>query len=270
MTTLTAQRPRVTRRGLEVGLAFVRYLERTRKRVEDHFARQLTDVFDDMGRAAARAYNARKVADPLVDAIVSDMDISGIRRRLHPMYGGTYQSAATLVMNGVADILSMPISIGLRDQIAERVLAEGGRRVGLVDLAGQTRDAVFAALEEARAEGLGIPQTARRIRDYVSAGRYTVMEQAREGAGSAYRATLIARTETRYATNVSVSQTGRAMGFEHYLAFDDRLGFGDAECVARDGQVFTADEMDGEISAEHPQGTLSFSPIPRTEVSEPD
>ena len=65
-----------------------------------------------------------------------------------------------------------------------------------------------------------------------------------------------------HARNISTLETGRAAGFEHYMAFDNRTGFDDEECAARDGQEFTYDEVRGED--DHPRGTLSWSPIPRT------
>jgi len=149
------------------------------------------------------------------------------------------------------------LAIGVRDTVAELIVREGGRKAGLVDLRAETRQALLSALADAREAGFGIPQTARLIREYVPAGRFTT-------AGAAYRAKLIARTETRWATNVSVAQIGAAAGFERWRAFDNRTGFGDEECVARDGQEFTEDEMMAEMDAEHPNGTLSFAPVPRT------
>ncbi len=249
---------------IPVGLAFVQQQLRGLRPIEAKLDRQLLTLFNVMGDRAARAYRNRvpketKADGDLVNVILSDMDLGELEIRRDAMYGGTYEATGTLAAGGIEQLLGAGIDLGGRDLAAERILAEGGRRVGLLDLRADARQSLFTSLEEARAQGLGIPQTGRLIRDRVPAGRFV-------NAGAKYRAQMIARTETRYASNISVAEMGKAAGFEEFVAFDDRLGFGDDDCVARDGLVVKGDEVGVEAAVEHPNGTLSFSPAPRTKV----
>lgn len=245
------------------GLAFVRYIDQAARPIASAFETRLTGAFEQLGVLAEDAYrDARKgrKQDP-TDAEVIEVILGALRMEeyidltLGPVYGGVYEATARIVIDGVEQALGVTLAIGVQDTVAARVIAEGGRRLGLLDLTEQTRDALFRALEQARLEGLGVPETARRIRDLVPAGPFPA-------AGVRYRAETIARTEMMWARNISVAETGRAAGFERYVAFDNRTGFDDETCPIRDGQEFTYDEMLGED--EHPRGTLSFSPIPRT------
>jgi len=250
---------------MQTGLAFVRAVDEGTAPLVKQFQSSLEEAFDDLGVRAATVYEAapksskQDPADaPMVSDILGTLDLNHEADvRFRPMYGASYEATARVVIANVEAMLGATLEIGVRDFIAERVLREGGLRVGLLDLTAQTREALFRTLEEARSLGLGVAETARRIRESVGAGRYV-------NAGAQYRAETIARTEMAYARNFSTLETGRAAGFTDYLGFDNRTGFEDAECVARNGQTFTADEMLGETGNEHPRGTLSFSPVPRT------
>lgn len=259
-------------------LGFLRLIDRARPGIERIFARDLEPALAELGRMAEQAYSAstvkalalvgkgngrdRKVAlpqdDQIADAVLQALGFEDYRDgTLRPVYTRHFSAAADMVIGAYADAFGSTLAIGVRDVAAETLIREGGRRLGLIDLQAETRAALLSALADAREAGLGIPATGRLIREYVPAGRFT-------SAGARYRANMIARTETRWATNMSVAEVGELAGFEQYQAYDDRTGFGDGECVARDGQVFSYDEMLSEMGAEHPQGTLSFSPVPRT------
>ena len=152
----------------------------------------------------------------------------------------------------------MGVGIDLPDVVARRVVALGGKRMGLVDVAEDTKSAIFRALAEGRAAGEGPPALARRIRDNVPAGRFGK-------AGPQYRANMIARTETKFAQNASSIEAYRSTDdFDGVIAFDNQTGFGDDDCTARNGQVFSFDAASAEAEAEHPNGTLSFAPNVRS------
>ena len=247
----------------QAGLAYVRYVERAQRPLTDAFTTRLIGAFEALGARAADVYEAAPKADPadedLVELILGSLAVEDFAAiTTTPMYGAYYESTARLSYAGMERTLGIGLSIGTQDTVAERVLREGGRRAGLLELNGQTREALFEALEQARAEGLGVPATGRRIRQLVPSGPYPA-------AGVRYRAELIARTENLFARNLSTAETGRAAGFERYVAFDNRVGFNDAECAARDGQEFTYDEMT--VEDDHPNGTLSFSPIPASQAA---
>ncbi len=91
-----------------------------------------------------------------------------------------------------------------------------------------------------------------------------VGQEARAGRGVAYRSELIARTETTFARNVSAIAAGEEAHFDRYLVFDARIGPTDEECEALDGEIVDQDEAERLILEEHPNGTRSVSPVPRT------
>jgi len=259
-------------------LGFLRLIDRARPGLERAFARALAPAFAELGHMAEEAFSSsvvkalaiagkgngrdRKVALPedeqIADTIVQALGFEDYRTgTLRPVYAAHYSQAAQAAIGAYADAFGATLAVGVRDVAAETLIREGGRRLGLIDLREETRTALLSALADAREAGLGIPQTARLIREYVPAGRFT-------SAGAQYRANMIARTETRWATNVSVAEVGQLAGFEEYQAYDSRTGSFDEECDARDGQIYTYDEMLAEMDNTHPNDTLSFSPVPRT------
>ncbi|KKK67756.1 hypothetical protein LCGC14_2950860, partial [marine sediment metagenome] len=144
------------------------------------------------------------------------------------------------------------IEFELTDQAQQRVLQEAGLRAGLLDLDAQTRDALFDALAEGRAEGLAGDNLARRIRESIEAGPWRDVET---------RARVIARTEGAHAANTSTLEAARAMpDTEHVQIFDDRLGDGDTQCATANGKIITITEAEA-IGLCHPNGTRSFVPI---------
>jgi SPP1 gp7 family putative phage head morphogenesis protein len=81
-------------------------------------------------------------------------------------------------------------------------------------------------------------------------------------ARKGYRAQMIARTETKYAQNISSLAAYRnADVVTGLMAFDAQAGNTDAECEARNGQVFSFTEADRVTEEEHPNGTLSWAPV---------
>jgi hypothetical protein len=76
------------------------------------------------------------------------------------------------------------------------------------------------------------------------------------------RALVIARTETKYAQNISTIERAKAAGVDKFTVFDGRLGPGrsDVYCMARNNKVVTADQAAAMAASEHPNGTLSFAP----------
>jgi hypothetical protein len=107
-------------------------------------------------------------SDDLVIAMI--LDQLGITRwdsELRDLYQAQYLEVAKAA-NDVAERAGLGTS--LPDVVARSILAAGGRRAGLVDLEGQTKDALFQALAEGRAEGEGATALANRIAGMVEAG----------------------------------------------------------------------------------------------------
>lgn len=268
------EKPRATRKQR----AFLRGVDAIVMAQSEALAEELRAALDDVGRRAEIALSHMSVTvgeaddpgdDPIVAAIISSMGIADWHRAvLSPAIRQHYERVVAAVWDLMETSFVLGLGTDLPDMVARRVVAAGGRRLGLVDIEDGTRRALYAALEAARSEGLGPVDAAKRIRQYVPAGRFHGMEATSPGAGVRYRSVLIARTETLHAQRVSVAESGRAAGFEGYMAFDNRTGFDDEDCTARDGTIYTYDEMLAEIEAEHPNGTLSFSPVPGTQARE--
>ena len=166
-----------------------------------------------------------------------------------------YEMQYRRVLHSTAGLLNeiLELGVGLQDTQEIAVVAQGGKRVGLVDMAGQTRDAMFDALAAAREAGDGPPQAARKIRDYVSAGPWRSAD---------VRSVVIARTETKYAQNVSSIAVGRAADTVTAMqVVDAQLGPTDEDCELLDGQIVTFAEAESLALEEHPNGTRSFTPF---------
>jgi len=181
---------------------------------------------------------------------------------LAPLFRQHYARVAERTFETMSAAYQLEAFVGLPDPVARRVVATGGTRAGLVDIEPQTQRALFDALAQARADGLGPAEAARLIRQYVPAGRFTAMERAEAGSGVRYRAQMIARTETLHAQRISTLDAGNAAGFRLYRAFDNRTGFDDEECMARDQVLYTLDDARAETAREHPNGTLSWAMEP--------
>ena len=247
-------------------------LQRDALRLEEAFIGDLEPAFDELGRLAERAYEEAQVLvraggngleekqtpedEALAERIIQGMALSQWSQdALIPAFNGHYLRTTEMTVGSINTVLNL--GVNLPDPVAREIVAAGGRRAGLLDITRDTRQAIFRSLADGRAAGEGPPALARRIRSQVPAGRFT-------NAGPKYRAQLISRTETKYAQNVSSLQTYRQSDVvTGLLAFDNQTGFGDDECVARDGRIFTFDEAESELATEHPQGTLSFGPVTR-------
>ena len=100
----------------------------------------------------AQAEGETKADDLLVAMILDKLGIPEWQRDLGAAYQAQYLEVAQSV-NGVAE--QAGLGTQLPDVVTRSILAAGGRRVGLVDLDQQTRDALFEALAEGRAAGEG-------------------------------------------------------------------------------------------------------------------
>lgn len=233
---------------------------RDQAKLEGPFSRRLVILFRELGERVADTYLS--VERPIIEA-VRPADLNNLvehilassrlnewaSSRLAPSfrdYWGVVLNATRKALQRSGELTDE------RGASAQRIMDMGGRRMGLVDITGHTREALFRALDQAREEGLNPRETARLIRDFIPEGRFV-------NAGPAYRAQLIARTETLHAQRMSSLEQYRSMvDVKHVMAFD---GDGDEECAARDGQVFTLDDAEVEAMTEHPNGTLAFGPI---------
>ena len=233
------------------------------------FAERLEADFDDLGQLTADAFEStvtpealasrtngqRKASDDSIAAqVIATLGLDKwIEDRLRASYETHYRNTAEATVATINQVLDLEVN--LPDEAMRRVIHRGGTRLALLDVERDTRRAVIRAVASGREEGLGPIEVARRIRDEVPAGRFAT-------AGPKYRAEVIARTETKFAQNVSSLETYKsAETITAVVAFDARLGDTDPDCEARDGQTFTFEQAEVELGLEHPNGTLSFGPV---------
>lgn len=262
------EKARATPEQMRRGEAYVRLLARQEKGLRESFERALGGLFskwrEEARQAARQALAARgekgmgeddraksvKADEGLIAAVMEKLGITAWAAELGQAYGAHYLSVATASADA-AEIAGL--GTGLPDPVARAIVASGGRRAGLLDLDAQSRAAVFEALAEGRAEGEGAAQLAARIGNHIEAGPWNAGE---------IRAAIIARTETKYAQNISTIERAKAAGVEKFIVFDGRFGppRSTPSHIARDGSIVTAAEADEMAAAEHPNGTLSFAP----------
>lgn len=255
--------------GYRRALAFATVLQRVGDRQAKAFEKPLTNLFAKFGAQAqaaalpllekdptigaapkAAADGEEKADDLLVEMILAKLGINEWNADLSLAYQGQYLEVDKAVS---AEAERAGVGTSMPDVLARSIIAAGGRRAGLVDLGGQTKDALFKALAEGRAAGEGATALAARIAKMVEAGPTDT---------PATRARRIARTETKYAQNISTIERGKAAGVDSFVVFDGRLGPGRSlpSHIARNGSIVTGDEALTMAAEEHPNGTLSFAP----------
>lgn len=188
--------------------------------------------------------------------IMRRLDTDRLKRGLQALGEQSYLNVAQEVYEALNKYPGLAIEIS--DPVAETVLNEGGRRLGLVDLSSSGREKLFQVLTEAQELGLGPAQTALRIREFVPAGPWR---------SAKYRARLIARTEIMHAQRISTLTAYNSFdNVQMTMVFDDRIGHGDDICSALDGQIVSLEDAAALAEDEHPNGTRAFAPyIPDAE-----
>ena len=218
------------------------------------YSAQLTKQFDALGASAATAWRRLAGKSDVTPQAKDDRDnfyanlvIGEIRTDIID-----YETHYLRVTHETFSIINAvtTLMVNLNDPAQARILAQGGKRKGLLDIKGDTRSAIFQALAEAREAGEGADATARRIRDKVAAGPWS---------SSSIRSKIIARTETKNAQNISSLEAYKSGGVSHVEIVDGQIPTSDEDCIARNGQVISIAEA--ERTDDHPNGTLSFTPV---------
>lgn len=250
-----AKADRASRDSYKRGAAFVRGVQAQERNLQKAIEGPLSQLFTDIGGAAAVAAkgelkSAKEDDGVVVEQILSKLGIAGWQSKLKQIYAAHYEQAMNATAKVAADA---GLGASVPDDVMRSVIAAGGRRSAMVDLTEQTKAAIFDALAEGRAAGEGADALAKRILGHVEGGPWGTADT---------RARVIARTETKYAQNISTIERARAGGVDMFIVFDGRLGPGRSkpDHIARDGSIVTAAEADEMAEAEHPNGTLSFAP----------
>jgi hypothetical protein len=223
------------------------------------FGKRIAERFSQTAvRRGAKYYRDGELKDnppPVWDDIaVESMVVAWANRDFSVIansYGGQYLDVARSTFEALDTI--MGLGVNMTDYMQSAILKTAGKRMGLLDLHQQTKDAMFKALEEARAEGLGANAMADIIARTVAAGPWTTPE---------IRAQVIARTETKYAQNYSSLEAMRSNdNVTDVLVFDAQLGPTDEECELLNGQTVGLEDAMRLMESEHPNGTRSFAPV---------
>ncbi len=233
-------------------------------------AQQVTGWTEELRRflrAVERAVRRALTADPRAEAMLrqhpdelwAEQVIESSRMRelvetdLRDVYERRYLSAAEEV-NRIINA-EFGLSWGLPDSLARQVIAEGGRRLGLLDLTARAKKDMFSALLRGRMAGETGDELARRIVGSIGRGRFSSVED---------RALTIARTETHHAQRFSSLQIYRENPtFTGLMIYDGMYGAprSDAVCIERYGDVVSFEEGERLMNLEHPNGTLVLAPV---------
>lgn len=223
------------------------------------FTTVLMELFQGWGDTAnkialdvlrASGFKAAEPSDDLIKQIIDLLNLEAWEQGLSSKYQAQYLGIARKV---AAQLEEAGFGTGLPDPVMRQIIASGGTRAGLVDIPAQTRQAIFDALAAGRAEGEGAQALANRIANHVEGGHWGNAET---------RARVIARTETKYAQNLSTLEAGRAAGVAEYVIFDGRFGEPRSELshIARDGKIVSAEDAMIMATNMRPNCTLSLAP----------
>ena len=188
---------------------------------------------------------------------IADAIVARVRQwQLTQFAEANAQMWRTMLTVTVGDVNgALGLAINIPDEVSRRVLELGGRRLGLIDLSEATKRHVFQIMEDAGINQTSMREIQRQIADAVPRGRWTTSE---------IRARVIARTEVKYAQNISSVETYNVSeDITSVVIFDAQIGPTDEECERLDGFVVTFDEALALCDTEHPNGTRSFGPVVR-------
>lgn len=181
----------------------------------------------------------------LVRSVMEKLDLSGFD------FGPHYIRVAQSTLGGLNSVFE--IGVNLSEPLEARLISEGGRRLGLVDMSRQATESLMDAIADGRALGHGPGELALDIRDTIPRGPWS---------SSDVRAEVIARTETAHAQNYASLEAYRASDTVTMVQLmDAQLGPTDEVCEERNGRVVTFEEAEEAMAEEHPNGTLSFTPV---------
>ena len=233
-----------------------RYLLRVKNRIDGILGR-LMERSASLDELKQLPFNA--------DGLVSPIEESNLANILYKHYRRiTKQTWEHINDAGIAGQLDwsekLPAVSGL--------LTQAPARAKLIHSTTSKRVKDIISLSEQR--GYSIEQIVRGVPKDKFRGMQSTLAETKT------RARLIARTETMRTQNLSTLGYYKAQEFEYVQATDPDGDAGDTyvdpgdpygrTCIERDGQVYTVEQANN--INDHPNGTLSWSPMPRDFVPE--
>ena len=192
-----------------------RYAPRIRAEIADWMARALDAWQSGEGVPQANDHEAR------LRAILTDQAELAIRLFGERILGAQRAGHVVIERKDFAETL---MRLGLR-----YIMLETTRR-RITDIAETTRAQIIRGIERGFEDGLGVPETARLVRDLVP-------------SLSRYRSEMISRTElhsaANYGANEAAEETGLTLRKEWVAASDERTR---EDHVEADGQIVAMDE----------------------------
>jgi HK97 family phage portal protein len=243
-------------------------MQRDKINLEDEFEPEIEGIFKKFGAHVADvALDVLEDMEPkasppdevAVAAILARLDDELLREELKDKGGAHYLRVAQRTYKTIN--VSVGLAVDLPNHREVEILKQGGRRLGLLELAGEKNSAANATLRrkllniiaEARDAHEGADVIARKIRSRVGGGRWNSPK---------IRSKVVARTETAHAQRQSQLEAYRDSGVvERVVVFDGTAGDTDLECEKLNGREVPIEEAFELTEAEHPNGTRSFSPI---------
>lgn len=268
-----SSRKRLARRKREASSRGERFYARqvdSRERLEDEYSQRLQRNFDRLGKEIAKRWEEEAERRQLLAGgnghaekqETVDVAAERIGERVADEYFDENDAAQFLekeaqyvtIAKETVENLNAVYALGwqLSNDDEAKMISVARDRRHLPDLKAQTKTAITRAIRAGREEGEGIYQISKRIQDKTGAGPWS---------SSKVRSRVVARTETRYAQNVSAVTVSRSNGAEYMEVLDARLGETDEYCESIDGQIVTLADAETLAASEHPNGTRDFAPI---------
>lgn len=244
-------RERAAAKAARAHSRFMLVIERRTAKVRSALQTSLTAGYAAIGLAAGNAYQTvAKRAGDITDDVLDNPSLLRVLEaqaaEFEKAVRDAYIEVAGIVYEETAIFLETELAFNLDDPEARSIIEKGGKRINSVDIGGGIRSDIMRAISEGQSAGEGPRQIAKRIRDEV---------------GGTKKAETIARTEVKYAQNVSsISAYKKSEVVTGLLAFDNQTGYNDGDCTARDGKVYSFADAEEQTDAEHPNGTLSWAP----------
>lgn len=236
----------------ELSAAFASELAGRLDEYGERAATLYAEVAESQGLAAAAPAQRKDstLDDEIIVGLVIDKLAESVDQAAVLGFSAYYLRVARATVDGINATLG--VAVDLSDPMEQRIVRAGGTRMGLVDLAADAKDELLQVLAEARENGYAADKLAREIRSRVPAGPWKDAKT---------RSKVIARTETKYAQNVSSIVAAAGSGAVAVQIVDGQLPTSCEICIERNGMIVSVSEAEMIAAAEHPNGTMSLVPL---------